>query len=138
MSDIEKADEFHAFCHEVVTNKIALTELARLKSENAALKEELTRAKSSIEFKTAVIRESAEDAIRLRSELAKANVDQWIPVSARLPEKSGGYLIFPFRGDWARCFYDEDDKRFYIGGHAIGLFRETASHWRELPTPPKV
>jgi hypothetical protein len=44
VSDIEKAYDFHAFCHEVITNEIAHTELDRLKSENAALKDKLAKA----------------------------------------------------------------------------------------------
>jgi hypothetical protein len=182
VSDIEKAYDFHAFCHEVITNEIAHTELDRLKSENAALKEtnaRLHRRVRAMESKhperkailhpddsakeinrlNAELRASNEgvkmaalinnirlkDNLRLKSELAKANADQWIPVSVRLPE--------PKKFVWA---WIENEQRGCelrwrplwpeIPGDTRGYWQERGpqgysrgiSMWRELPTPPKV
>lgn len=67
-------------------------------------------------------------------------VQQWIPVTERLPGTEGSYLVYTERGSvYASHFYTE--KKF-----ASGYVREASwsqrgkvkvTHWMPLPEPPK-
>ena len=67
-------------------------------------------------------------------------VQEWIPVTERLPECEGSYIVYTERGSiYASHFYTE--KRF-----ASGYVREAqwsqrgtveVTHWMPLPEPPK-
>lgn len=67
-------------------------------------------------------------------------VREWIPVTERLPETEGSYLVYTERGSvYASHFYTE--KKF-----ASGYVREASwsqrgkvkvTHWMPLPEPPK-
>lgn len=66
---------------------------------------------------------------------------KWIPVTERLPEKDGTYIVFTL----SRCvttarFYPEHDFCNYRGEfieHKPGRFHRNATHWMPLPEPPK-
>ena len=65
------------------------------------------------------------------------NVQQWIPVSERLPEEADKYLCnvksFAFPG----CFYHailQYDKYGFREGH---IYTDDVTHWMPLPEPPK-
>ena len=60
-------------------------------------------------------------------------VQEWIPVTERLPDKAGDYLIYatvPFNGRnfIAVMHYDKDEY--------CPIWQDT-SHWMPLPQPPK-
>ena len=68
-------------------------------------------------------------------------VRHWIPVSERLPEKTGYYLVCD-----STAFFDgikgrQDVSKFVIGrhgGHWYGAIRrECITHWMPLPEPPE-
>ena len=70
----------------------------------------------------------AADAIE---ELTDNNVGKWIPVTERLPEKNGSYLVYVYgevtemdcwHGKWHRL---RDD------------YTKAVTHWMPLPEPPK-
>ena len=71
----------------------------------------------------------AADAIEVLSKMEKAT--RWIPVTERLPEKSGSYLVYVYgevtemdcwRGKW----------------HMLGDdYTKAVTHWMPLPEPPK-
>ena len=60
-------------------------------------------------------------------------VQKWIPVSERLPEKDGDYLIYvtvPFSGSkFMTVMHYEKDA-------SISIWQDT-THWQPLPEPPK-
>lgn len=65
----------------------------------------------------------------------KKRKPQWIPVTERLPEKSGWYLTFVCN-KWQGSLSDQtvsiwDGERFHVGSFAI------VTHWMPLPEPPK-
>ena len=64
-------------------------------------------------------------------------VQQWIPVTERLPEDNGRYLCnvksFAFPG----CFYQailQCDKHGFKEGN---IYTDDVTHWMPLPQPPK-
>ena len=69
-------------------------------------------------------------------------VQQWIPVSERLPEKSGKYLVRYELWGWGKLFsqwtglcffYDEISQFIDDGGPVMGRI----THWMPLPEAPK-
>lgn len=93
--------------------------------------------------------DEAADAIEQLSKLAldehnRAAVaaweHRWIPVSERLPEASGHYLIF------LECKYDGEllsawmqvawfcEKFYWEHLHSEDVFKETITHWMPLPS----
>ena len=70
------------------------------------------------------------------------NVDsKWIPVTERLPEYDGTYLVFTTSGTVTTArWYAEHDMRNYRGDfirHVEGRFHRNVTHWMPLPEPPK-
>ena len=62
-------------------------------------------------------------------------VQQWIPVTERLPEKPGRYLICEELG---RAMIAGWDTSRWFGGHSYSEFTVyKATHWMPLPEPPK-
>ncbi len=58
--------------------------------------------------------------------------DKWIPVSERLPEKTGYYFVHHKGGFVSeRYFYEEAPEMFVPYGN------EPVTHWMLLPEPPK-
>jgi hypothetical protein len=116
------------------------------------LNAELRASNEGVKMAAAINNIRLKDNLRLKSELAKANADQWIPVSVRLPdtspifegallEKSENLLVYT--PDWKErtrfgIFYDD------FGEHGsewriVGCNgKQNVTHWRELPTPPQV
>ena len=66
---------------------------------------------------------------------------KWIPVTERLPEYEGTYLVFTKSGCVTTArWYPERDIRNYRGDfirHVEGNFHRNATHWMPLPEPPK-
>jgi hypothetical protein len=66
---------------------------------------------------------------------------KWIPVSERLPEEEGTYLVFTESGCVTTArWYAERDMKNYRGEfirHVMGSFHRRATHWMPLPEPPK-
>ena len=65
---------------------------------------------------------------------------RWIPVSERLPDESGTYIVFTVSGCVTTAiWYPERDFRNYKGefiGHEPGRFHRNATHWMPLPEGP--
>lgn len=61
--------------------------------------------------------------------------NRWIPVTERLPEHSGNYLVYSIGGKWKQLSTIEiafwNDKNFIVQS----FFAVT--HWMPLPEPPK-
>ena len=78
-------------------------------------------------------------------------VQKWIPVTERLPEKDGDYIVYKKRGlyevlgfakdgrkihkydfarDWKNVWYSYDSEYGYCTTDSV-------THWMELPEPPK-
>ena len=66
---------------------------------------------------------------------------RWIPVTERLPDVEGTYLVFTVSGCVTTArWYPERDVRNYRGDflyHTEGKFHRNATHWMPLPEPPK-
>ena len=58
---------------------------------------------------------------------------EWIPVTERLPEKDGWYLVSDGFISWTAMFLGE--KTVWAGNFKFGLTGIT--HWMPLPEPPK-
>ena len=74
--------------------------------------------------------------IKLKEEFAKCRgKHRWIPLTERLPEHSGNYLVYSVGGNWKQLSAVEiafwDDKRFIVQS----FFAVT--HWTPLPQPPE-
>jgi len=65
----------------------------------------------------------------------QGKIRHWIPVTERLPEHSGNYLVYSVGGNWKQLSAVEigfwDDKRFIVQS----FFAVT--HWMPLPEPPE-
>lgn len=64
-------------------------------------------------------------------------IQKWIPVTERLPEKEGNYLVATNKGKAAEShFFPECD--IVPGKHRDAVFcYPGVTHWRPLPEPPK-
>ena len=64
-------------------------------------------------------------------------IQEWIPVTERLPEHDGRYLCnvkyFSFQGSFYQAIL-EYDKHGFQEGH---IYTDDVTHWMPLPTPPK-
>jgi 5-hydroxyisourate hydrolase-like protein (transthyretin family) len=73
-------------------------------------------------------------------EMAISALEQtkWIPVTERLPEKTGRYLTANIRADDERCVFDlwfECGEWYIDEGDDLFIYKVT--HWMPLPDPPK-
>ena len=68
-------------------------------------------------------------------------VNRWNPVSERLPEKTGYYLVCDSTAEFDNIRGRQDVSKFVIGrhgGHWYGAIRrECITHWMFLPEPPE-
>lgn len=87
-------------------------------------------------------------AIKWRDEMTKAieeyrkqSEGEWTSVRERLPEESGMYLVFTYRGNRAVLDYSERHKIFNsFDSFSTEEANEVAiavTHWMPLPEPPK-
>ena len=89
--------------------------------------------KLDADFASAV--QEAADAIE---ELTDNHVGKWIPVTERLPEKPGNYLVYANYAKGNQPFADVDyysGKNFATVYTCCGYYR--VSHWLPLPEPPE-
>lgn len=66
------------------------------------------------------------------------NMPVWIPVTERLPEESGHYLIYVIGGEfkqWSMVTMAYYHKRFYYDDMEDNF--DQITHWMPLPQPPK-
>lgn len=77
----------------------------------------------------------AGDIIKALESIPAADVRpvEWIPVTERLPEKDGWYLVSDGFISWTAMFLGE--KTVWAGNFKFGLTGIT--HWMPLPEPPK-
>lgn len=79
-----------------------------------------------------VVKEACDKAIKALKQT------EWIPVSERLPEKNGYYLITDAYGDvemsWFRYDFDEEEPEWWLNEY--GFIDAVA--WMPLPKPPKM
>ena len=62
----------------------------------------------------------------------------WIPITERLPEESGHYLIYVIGGEfkqWSMVTMAYYHKRFYYDDMEDNF--DQVTHWMPLPEPPK-
>lgn len=74
-------------------------------------------------------------------------MSNWVPVSERLPEKDGCYLVYDagsidvvnFANNLARETYGELDARpgFYYIDDEYEYWERAYTHWMPLPEPPE-
>jgi hypothetical protein len=100
------------------------------------------------------IYEATEQAYKNGYEKGKADALKWIPVTERLPEKDGYYLVwkawgthrwhevlsfakdgrkvdkYDFKREWKNVWYKYDSEYGYITIDSV-------THWMPLPQPPK-
>ena len=109
----------------------AITMIERLTAENAELRKE-------IEWKDMVIslaqREQAKalDAADLIDRLTAENAalrekQRWIPVTERLPQVDGNYIVCTAHSSVTKVRFDPE----------IGRFQRIFTHWMPLPEAPK-
>ena len=77
------------------------------------------------------------------TELANGvTIQKWIPVTERLPEKEGTYIVRTTTGAVTTArFYEERDMTNYRGDfikHVEAKFHRNATHWMPLPEPPAI
>ena len=63
--------------------------------------------------------------------------DRWIPVTERLPEESGEYLVATRRGNLHVLSYSARHKAFNAFDDISNDAEVRCSHWMPLPEPPK-
>lgn len=76
-------------------------------------------------------------------ELPTVQVPEWIPVTERLPEKSGQYLTYNEHGWFSAYPYSIIHKQWNTQDwmsekSAKGLGINSITHWMPLPQPPEV
>ena len=109
----------------------AITMIERLTAENAELRKE-------IEWKDMVValaqREQAKalDAADLIDRLTAENAalrekQRWIPVTERLPQVDGNYIVCTAHSSVTKVRFDPE----------IGRFQRIFTHWMPLPEAPK-
>lgn len=65
-------------------------------------------------------------------------VQEWIPVSERLPEKGEEVLIFDTRENWIGFAWLHPDETWTTSlGFDFPFDLEEVTHWMPIPTPPK-
>ena len=82
-------------------------------------------------------------AIALEEKQATSDENKrWIPVSERLPEKEGTYIVRTTTGAVTTArFYEEWDMTNCRGDfikHVEAKFHRNATHWMPLPEPPAI
>lgn len=86
-------------------------------------------------FYPAVVKRAVEDA---------PAVDRWIPVTERLPEKVGYYIVWDkYAGVPITLFYHDSHDYDFADKYPIRYFGNAANqnrytHWMPLPEPPEV
>ena len=57
---------------------------------------------------------------------------RWIPITERMPEENGAYLVATERGGVFITHYSKRGQRF-----SISRLGSDVTHWQERPMPPK-
>ena len=63
--------------------------------------------------------------------MTNEEVSKWIPVTERLPEKTGSYLVY--------VYYEVTEMNYWHGKwHRLGDdYTKAVTHWMPLPKPPQ-
>ena len=64
-------------------------------------------------------------------------VQEWIPVTERLPEKGQEVLVFDTRENWTGFAWLRPDETWTALGFDFPLDLGEVTHWMPLPTAPK-
>ena len=64
-------------------------------------------------------------------------VQEWIPVTERLPEKGQEVLVFDTRENWTGFAWLRPDETWTILGFDFHFDLGEVTHWMPLPEPPK-
>ena len=64
-------------------------------------------------------------------------VQEWIPVTERLPEKGQEVLVFDTRENWTGFAWLRPDETWTAIGFDFPLDLGEVTHWMPLPHPPK-
>ena len=76
-------------------------------------------------------------ALSLRVLRAEEKTPRWIPVTERLPEKTGKYLVCGrWRGNPTEIWVCEFMTLGYLKGWANNAANPIVTHWMPLPEPP--
>lgn len=86
---------------------------------------------------TNLLKEASRDAVILPGGLCEPSIElveteKWIPVTERLPEGEGLYLV-AVKNDHERRY----SKTAWYHGHGNWFLHQTVTHWMPLPEPPK-
>ena len=64
-------------------------------------------------------------------------VQEWIPVTERLPEKGQEVLVFDTRENWTGFAWLRPDETWTALGLDFPLDLGEVTHWKPMPQPPK-
>ena len=64
-------------------------------------------------------------------------VQEWIPVTERLPEKGEEVLVFDTRENWTGFAWLRPDETWTALGFDFPLDLGEVTHWMPMPQPPK-
>ena len=64
-------------------------------------------------------------------------VQEWIPVTERLPEKGEDVLVFNIRENWTGFAWLRPDETWTALGFDFPFDLGEVTHWMPLPQPPK-
>ena len=80
-----------------------------------------------------------EEAVYLADYLVKngVTVQEWIPVTERLPEKGQEVLVFDTRENWTGFAWLRPDETWTALGFDFPFDLGEVTHWMPLPEPPE-
>ncbi len=82
------------------------------------------------------VREFREAVLQAMEEYADQQKDEWISVEDRLPDSGQCVLLYSYSGDVSEGAWLSEKKHFAQWRWNAVLLN--VSHWRPLPSPPKV
>lgn len=77
---------------------------------------------------------------RLMTEEYAKQKPKWIPVTERLPEHHGHYLVHIEGGEFSQVSWEEIaffDGKIFMWEHISSEYPEDVTHWMPLPEPPE-
>lgn len=83
------------------------------------------------------IHDACEQAYKNGYEAGKKDAVKWIPVTERLPDKSGDYLVWTVWDNCTNLEYSVVHKAFNASDSIPNDAEILCTHWMPLPEPPK-